>query len=151
MRPSPLIDNRVQKTPAPIDVKSTPSYMQKEIERLKADLQGKDSVIVELQNENEKLKLVVRELENACDRLIEEKHNLYYELNIKSQRPFNERGAGRKSRITPEIENYVVELRQNGYSFADISNICAENGIVLSKSTVDRILRKWVAENSSQN
>jgi len=83
-------------------------------------------IIAELQNENEHLK---SELEQ-------------------SRRTYNERGAGRKSRITSEIENYVVELRQNENSFAEISHICAENGFPISKSTVDRILRKW---NSSQN
>jgi predicted RNase H-like nuclease (RuvC/YqgF family) len=120
---------RTNKTPQPIDVKSMPDFMKKEIERLKSELENKDAIISELQNENEYLK---SELEH-------------------SQRPFNERGAGRKSKITQEIKDFVVELRQNGNSFAEISYICAENSFPISKSTVDRILREQVALNSFQN
>jgi regulator of replication initiation timing len=128
-KPARHIDTSVQRTPAPVDFKSSPNYMQRQIKRLKAELQAKNTTIAKLQNENEHLK---SELEH-------------------SQRPFNERGAGRKSKITQEIKDFVVELRQNGNSFAEISYICAENGFPISKSTVDRILREWVTLNSFQN
>jgi Skp family chaperone for outer membrane proteins len=150
-KPARHIDTSVQRTPAPVDFKSSPDYMKREIERLKAELQSKNANTIKLQNENEKLKLEMQYLENVRDRLTEEKYNLYHELDIKSQRPFNERGAGRKSKITQEIKDFVVELRQNGNSFAEISYICAENGFPISKSTVDRILREWVTLNSFQN
>ncbi|MCL2638167.1 MAG: hypothetical protein FWD48_07305 [Oscillospiraceae bacterium] len=148
MRPSPLFDNRVQRTPKPVNLESTLDYMQQEIERLKTILIAKNSTIAELQNESEKQNLRIEELETTIDEVIMEKHELLYALDLKSQRSFNERGAGRKSKITTEIENYVIGLRQRGNSFAEISKICVENDIVISKSTVDRIIRKWI---SSQN
>jgi predicted RNase H-like nuclease (RuvC/YqgF family) len=115
MRPSPLIDNRIQRTPEPVDFKSTPEYMKREIERLKAEIKEKDLLIAELQSQ----------LENP-------------------QKIYNERGAGRKTKITNEMVVEVLNLRQEGYGFSKIAKLYSEStGISISKATVDKITKNW--------
>ena len=115
-------------------------------------LMREDSLYIKYQEENKNLKAEI----NSQNELIDELYSRMQELNNKIRdmemcaeqnlRQHNERGAGRKSKITPEIADYVVRLRQEGYSFAEISNICAQNDIVISKSTVDRIIKAWNIE-----
>jgi len=117
-RPSPLIDNRVQRTPEPVDFKSTPEYMKREIEKLKAEIKEKDKLIAELQSQLQQ-----------------------------PQKIHNERGAGRKTKITDEMVVEVLTLRQEGYGFSKIAKIYSEKtGISISKATVDKITKNWYFE-----
>jgi predicted RNase H-like nuclease (RuvC/YqgF family) len=115
LRPSPFIDCRNQKTPQPVNFKSTPEYMKKEIERLKAEIQEKDELITELQSQLEQ-----------------------------PQKIYNERGAGRKTKITNEMIVEVLMLRQEGHGFSKIAKLYSENtGEKISKATVDKITKNW--------
>jgi predicted RNase H-like nuclease (RuvC/YqgF family) len=118
MRPSLFIDNRIQRTPEPVDFKSTPEYMKREIEKLKAEIKEKDALIVELQSQLQQ-----------------------------PQRVHNERGAGRKTKITDEMVVEVLTLRQEGYGFNKIAKIYTKNtGISISKATVVKITKNWYFE-----
>jgi len=85
------------------------------------ELREKDEYINELRKENERLKQKLR----------------LAEQNTPSH---NARGAGRKSKATPENIAEVLRLRNEGYSYGNIADaITRATGEYICKSTVAKI------------
>jgi len=96
--------------------------MEQEIADLKKELKQKDSTIRYLKNVNTEL-----------------------ERQLKSQpaKIHNERGAGRKSKITSEMIAEIKALRQKNLSFSQIAKVCSQSsGVTISKSSVYKIIMK---------
>ena len=86
-------------------------------------------------NEIQKLQDKIRELESTIDSLDIEKRRLNDYIKLK-----NTRSAGRKG-FPKEIIKKIKELHKNGLKTKEIEKELKNNEIVISTSTINRILR----------
>lgn len=90
--------------------------------------------------QNTKLKNEIEQKDELIQKLQNELNEIKISLEANPRNTYNERGAGRKSKITKELVEWVLCQRQNGYSFAQIANFyMQETGEKISKSTIDRV------------
>ena len=95
---------------------------QKEITDLKEALRRKNSTIKHLNN-------VVADLRSKLEAHPKKNHN--------------ERGVGRKPKVTPEMIIEVKKLRQKNLSISEIAKIYSQNsGNTISKSSVYKIIKE---------
>ncbi len=122
--------------------------MKKTVEQLQAALDReieyteKLNKKIDLMREQLKERITIQEHEKAIA-LLKEKHaRELAEINNGQSKKPNERGAGRKKKITNQIILRILELRQEGLSQQKISKaIFEELGIVISRTTVGEIVR----------
>ena len=94
--------------------------LQGKVDLLNQIINIKDSNIQELTNENEELK--------ANAPISVHKHN--------------ERNAGRKNKFSDEIINYVVDMKNNGWSYVDIKRkVCQQFGKSISVGSISNIIK----------
>lgn len=117
----------------------------------------------DLENENEKLKQEIQKLKIENEKLknaLEEKsRNMVYLLaeiqeltsenkQLKSNSPVtvvkkhNERNAGRKNKFSDEIINYVVDMKNIGWSYVDIKRkVWQQFGKSISVGSISNIIK----------
>ncbi len=97
---------------------------------------------IDLMREQLKERITIQEHEKALA-LLKEKHaQELAKINNRQLKVHNERGAGRKKKVTNQVILRVVALRQEGLSQQKISKaIFEELGIVISRTTVGEIVR----------
>lgn len=83
------------------------------------------------------LNLQIPSLKNAIKKIKAEN------LTIINSRPLhNQRGAGRKSRITPEIKQMIIDLKSQNITQSEIAKkLTASTGEHWSRSTVGQVLK----------
>lgn len=122
--------------------------MKKTVEQLQAALDRemeyteKLNKKIDLMRKQQKERITIQEHEKALA-LLKEKHaQELAEINNRQPMKHNERGAGRKKKVTNQVIFRVLELRQKGLSQQKISEtIFEELGIVISRTTVGEIAR----------
>ena len=103
-------------------------------------------VEVEMQREKLDQSIPLEEHERLIRLLKEQNSGLRKTIeNLRNQpRQHNERGAGRKSRITSEHVDFVKQEKKNGRSLSEIARLLSEQGDrSWSKSTIKYILTKY--------
>jgi len=96
-----------------------------------------------LQKEVSDLKEVLRKKDSTIRHLNNVVANLRKQLESKPQKIHNERGAGRKSKITTEMVAEVMNLRHKNLSIAEIAKVYSQNSDnQISKSSVYKIIKK---------
>lgn len=122
--------------------------MKKTVEQLQAALNREMEYTEKL---NKKIDLMRKQLKERITKqehekaiaLLKEKHaQELAEINNRQLKKYNERGAGRKKKVTNQVILRVLELGQEGLSQQKISKaIFEELGIVISRTTVGEIVR----------
>ena len=96
------------------------SNLQSQIKKLNEQLEKSNIETLELKKENKKIKT-----ENASL------------INFQQEKPHNERGAGRKSRITSEIRQLILDLKSQNFTQAEIAKKLTDStGEHWSRSTI---------------
>lgn len=137
------------------------NQLKDKIATLEVRLSAKDKAIVEMrsqidemttQNEEyaatiDKLKIAAsnkisfHEVEKIRQEYLSKISALESRLSATQIRPYNERGAGRKRRATPEQVEQILSLSADGYSQVKIARILTEQtGDNWNKSTVRNII-----------
>lgn len=127
---------------------------QSEVQELEWQLAQKDTLVKAQNKEIEELKFAIVQknilIANYEPKLLEQTERaqrldkLVIRLRKKIPR-YNERGAGRKSKITDEVIVQVKRLKSENKSLAEIAaEITSSTGINYSKSTVKKIVDAYI-------
>lgn len=125
--------------------KQTSSYlqMQRDLTTLEVSVSLKEKKVKKLEKDLGVLQEKLYQVEDAYRAIVQEKQDLlhtYLELMVEvdAMRPVhNARGAGRKSTLSQEEIQKILELREEGYSYKKIGNIMG-----LSATGIAKIIKR---------
>lgn len=135
------------------EMKFMKEYYEKDYNKLSVevlDLEGKVNLLeqkIEIKDKNNKR--LVKQLENKCDevqKLINENKELKKEIKVNAPvenvHKHNERNAGRKNKFTNDMIDFVVNLKNIGYTYLEIKQKFWEKfGKSISIGSISNIIK----------
>lgn len=132
------------------EMKFMKEYYEKDYNELSVktlDLEGKVNLLEQkIEIKDKSNKRLVKQLENKCDeiqKLINENKQLKSNVPVPVEsKKHNERNAGRKAKFSDEIINYVVDMKDIGWSYVDIKQkVWQQFGKSISVGSISNIIK----------
>ena len=132
------------------EMKFMKEYYEKDYNELSVktlDLEGKVNLLEQkIEIKDKSNKRLVKQLENKCDeiqKLINENKQLKFNVPVPVEnKKHNERNAGRKIKFTDEIINYVVDMKNIGWSYSEIKQkVWQQFGKSISIGSISNIIK----------